>query len=654
MRQPLLHELTTCVRAPTVALSAADGQIGPATGIENAHGVLHADIRVLSEALLTVDGQPPEHLSGGVTGASTAAFVGILRLDDAAVRIVREREVTATGMRERVRLVNQTAEKLEASVALRLATDGAPITEIRAGRRGAPLPVEAYGATLAWRAGATSVLVTAEAGTAWQLRVEPAGLTWAIAVPPGQTGEMGWQLRCTDPSSVVGPAPAEPSWATPQIRADDSRLAAWLARAVDDLDGLRMTAGGDVFVAAGAPWFFTLFGRDSLIAARMMLPLGTELAAGTLRALAARQGRRTDPGSAEEPGKILHELRRGTSTYDSGLSLPPVYYGTVDATCLWVVLLNDAWRWGLAADEVAALLPAAEAALEWMAANAAAGGGFLRYHDTSGHGLANQGWKDSGDAIRFGDGGVAAGPMALCEVQAYAYDAALRGAELLDAFGRPGGDRWRSWAAELAAAFRSRFWVGYPAVALDGRDRPVDTVTSNIGHLLGTGLLDAAESSLVAQRLRGLSSGYGLRTLSTEAVAYSPDTYHRGSVWAHDTAIAIDGLVRSGHHEVAAELVEGLLAAAACFDFRMPELHAGDSRGRWAVPYPTACRPQGWSAAAAVSVLSSIIGLRVHVPAKRVSLEPMRPSPVGAVTAAGLRVAGRTFTASIDASGSPA
>src|SRR5262249_22255919 len=238
-----------------------------------------------------------------------------------------------------------------------------------------------------------------------------------------------------------------------------------------------------------------------------LLPLGTELAAGTLRTLARRQGTRTDETTGEQPGKIPHELRRP----DLDSALPPVYYGTVDATSLWISLLFDAWRWGMPPADVEALLPAVEAALGWLGSFDE----FVSYRDTSGRGLANQGWKDSPDAVQFADGTFAEPPIALCEVQGYAYAAALQGAGLLDAFGRPGAGPWRDWATALAHRFRDRFWVdGYPAIALDGSGRRVDTVTSNIGHLPGTGLLDAAEEAQVADRLAApdLDSGFGLRT----------------------------------------------------------------------------------------------------------------------------------------------
>jgi glycogen debranching enzyme len=365
--------------------------------------------------------------------------------------------------------------------------------------------------------------------------------------------------------------------------------------------------------------------------------------------LAAYQGVREVPETAEQPGKIMHELRPGTlSIPGEDVILPPLYYGTVDATALWVCLLHDAWRWGMPAEEVEVLLPHLEAALAWMRDYGDSDGdGFLEYIDTTGHGLANQGWKDSGDSIQWRDGTLAVGPIALCEVQGYAYEAAIDGAELLEAFGRPGADDWRAWAAGLKERFAASFWIddpagAYPAVALDAAKRKVDTVTSNIGHLLGTGILDPEQSALVARRLVSpeLASGYGLRTMSQDSAGYWPLSYHGGSVWAHDTAIVIGGLAREGFRDEAERLTEGLLAAAAGFGYRMPELHAGDSAGETSapVPYPAACRPQAWSAAAAVAVLSARLGLQADAPAGRFAADP-DPS-AGAMRIQGLRFAG--------------
>ena len=231
---------------------------------------------------------------------------------------------------------------------------------------------------------------------------------------------------------------------------------------------------------------------------------------------------------------------------------------------------------------------------------------------------------------------------------------------LLEAFGRPGADRWRAWAARLADRFRAQFWVEdadgrYPAIALDADKRPVDSLTSNIGHLLGTGLLDAQEEALVAQRLGspGLDSGYGVRTLSTGDAGYWPLRYHGGTVWTHDTAITVTGLVRSGHPDVAARLVEGLLTAGSELGYRLPELHSGDARGSVpaVVPYPAACRPQAWSAASAVALLSSSLGLRPDVPGGTLVVSPPAPSPVGSLRVTGLRLAGHDLEVSVAAGG---
>jgi glycogen debranching enzyme len=453
-----------------------------------------------------------------------------------------------------------------------------------------------------------------------------------------------WSATVEDPGAVMLPGPRG-AFAAPAVRAHDRRLERLVARSVDDLAALRLTTAiddGDTFLGAGVPWYLTLFGRDSLWAARMMLPLGTELALGTLRALARRQGSTVDPETGEAPGKIMHELRR--SDVSLGYRLPAAYYGTIDATLLWISLLHDAWRWGLARSAVERLLPPLEAALGWLAEHADPDGdGFLEYRDETGRGLANQGWKDSGDAVRFHDGRLAAPPIALAEVQGYAYRAAVDGAALLDAFGRPGGDRWRAWAEAMATRFRGAFWVSegrYPALALDRDKRPVDSLTSNAGHLLGTGLLTGAEEAKVAAALAdpAMSGGYGLRTMSSADRGFAPLSYHCGSIWAHDTAIVAAGLARGGFAAEALTLVDGLLTAAEAFDFRLPELYGGDARTELSrpVPYPAACHPQAWSAAAAILILQAWLGLEPDVPNGVVRLNPLP----GAPAVDGLRIAG--------------
>ena len=643
-RQPLLHDLAVTVRAPTVCLSAPDGQLrGSGT-----QGVLCADVRVLGRAVVTVDGAEPEPIGHGATSASTEQFIGILRGAgipgaDPTVWLRRDRTVLADGLQETFTLVNRSDEAISVELRLDLDADLAPIETIK---RGEPVPTAPPGVTV--RVAAPDADPAVEPGF-------PRVLRWPLTVPACAEASRSWSLSVHDSGAAV--VSANTRLARPQaVRADDPRLAALLDRALADLDALLLTEPGhprDVFAGAGAPWYLTLFGRDSLWTATLLLPYDVALAAGTLRTLARTQGRATDPETGEEPGKILHERRRTATPLAE--RLPPLYYGTIDATPLWICLLRDAWRWGLAAEEVRALLPNLEAALGWIGRH---GDRFVAYHSPAGRGLTNQGWKDSTDAVRFADGRRASGPIALVEVQGYAHEAALAGAELLDAFDRPGAATWRAYAADLADRFRARFWVAdadgpFPALALDGTGTGVDALTSNIGHVLGTGLLDDAESALVAARIRDLANGYGVRTTAARAAGYSPLSYHCGSVWPHDTAIVARGLSRAGHPAAAAELGRQLLVVADAFDGRLPELFAGFGAGEVAAPvaYPASCRPQAWSAAAAVELLRVVLGLAVDVPAGVVTLRPPTPSLVGALEVRGLPVGGGHLDVAIDRGG---
>jgi glycogen debranching enzyme len=645
-RQPLLHDLVATVAAPTAVLAGPDGQIR-AAGVQ---GAFHADARVLSTAVLRVDDQEPEAIGHADAGAGRTHFVSLARGPGQTVRIERTRTVTPGRIDEQIRL-GSVAAPVGATVTVELAVDLAPIERVRSGGRGTPVVAVRSGGGLTWARDGITVTVAAE-----RAEIDDDGrLRWAVTLEPGTDTLVGFAVRVDDPSAVVH-APTRPrDWRAARVRSGDQRLGRLVARSLDDLRALRLSDGDDVYLGAGVPWYLTLFGRDSLWAARMLLPLGTGLAGGTLRVLARRQGTRADPASGEAPGKIMHELRRQEFVLGDGLRLPAAYYGTIDATPLWISLLHDAWRWGLPETRVGELLPHLESALCWLAAQA--GDGFLAYLDTTGRGLANQGWKDSGDAVRFRDGRQAEPPIALAEVQGYAHRAALDGAALLDAFGRPGGDRWREYAAALAERFRAAFWVdgGYPALALDRDKRPVDALTSNIGHLLGTGLLTAAEERAVATALSGdaMSGAYGLRTMSAHDGGYSPLSYHCGSVWTHDTAIVAAGLARAGFGAPAATLIDGLLTAAETFGYRLPELHAGDARTALSrpMPYPAACRPQAWSAAAAVLITQAVLGLESDVPGGRVRLSPLAGAPFGPIDVHGLEIAGEPVDVHVDAAG---
>jgi glycogen debranching enzyme len=668
LRQPYLHDLVTAVRAPGVVLSASDGQLN--TG---AHGVYWADRRLLSTLLVLADGHAPAGVSAVPVAPGHVRFLGVLRElgdtgADPTVTVRRDREVIDSGLVETITVQSAARNLVETTLTVQVACDLVAMAAIKSGHSPALLPADAAVGGLTWRGPDGSVVA---------LRCDPASdsiddatLSWAVRLEPGECFTVTVDARLAAPGkpTVLPAGPAtSPSFS---VRSGDYRLDHLVAQSLADLESLRLADPldpGDQFFAAGAPWFLTLFGRDAIWAARMSLPLGTELAGGTLRALARRQGAIIDAASAQQPGKIMHEIRPTDTEHDDatgGIRLPALYYGTVDATALWISLLHDAWRWGLPADEVEALLPAAARAMDWLI-DYGAPDGFVSYRDATGHGLANQGWKDSGDSVQFRDGSLATPPIALCEVQGYAFAAARQAAELFDAFAQPGGDRWRVWANELATRFRSAFWVtdadgDYPAIALDADGKPVDTVTSNIGHLLGTGLLTEREEVRVVARLGrdDMASGYGLRTMSTTAAGFNPLAYHGGSVWSHDTAIVISGLTGSdapAASGVAADLASGLLAAAPTFEFRLPELFGGHPRAEYsaAVPYPAACRPQAWSAAAAIAVVTALLGLRVDVPARAVHLRPMRPSPVGAFEVCGLQFGEASFDVGVTADGDP-
>jgi glycogen debranching enzyme len=673
--QPLLHDAVVVLAAPTQAWSAADGVMS--AGI---HGLYHCDTRVFRSVALSVDGTAPEHLSAATTNASSVTFTSLARtIDDSSadprVRVDATRTVRDGVMRESIVLCSALTYSISTTVVVDLYADFAPMQTVKAGMsvaearvaataapgtaeviEDAPVTIELTGTECCTlRQGAVEAVVEA-LGAAFDAAVQAGrvSLTWEITIPAKGQVTLGWSANLSDSAAVVTRARGVPEWSRVCVASGDTRLSRWITRGLGDLSALRMATvdrPDETFFAAGAPWFFTLFGRDSIWAARFMLPLGTDIVGSTLRLLAGLQGVTTVNATAEQPGKIMHELRPGILTIPGeNVALPPLYYGTVDATALWVTLLVDAWRWGLPDDEVRELLPHMVRALEWIRDYGDSDGdGFLEYADLTGHGLANQGWKDSGDSVQWRDGSLAEGPIALCEVQAYAFEAARGAADVLDHFGEPGADQWRTWAGALAERFRAAFWIpspdgAYPAIALDASKRPVDTVTSNIGHLLGTGILNEEESALVAARLVSpeLNSGFGLRTMSTDSGGFWPLSYHGGSVWTHDTAIAIQGLARDGFRDEAAQLSSGLLAAAEAFDYRMPELHSGDSSEFTAAPapYPAACRPQAWSAAASVAVLAAALDLR---PAGATDLATAPSSSLGDVTVTGLRVAGADF-----------
>jgi glycogen debranching enzyme len=406
------------------------------------------------------------------------------------------------------------------------------------------------------------------------------------------------------------------------------------------------------YVAAGVPWFATLFGRDTIITALEALPFMPDLAVDTLRVLAEWQATERDPKRDMAPGKILHELRSGEMVRTGEIPHGP-YYGSVDATPLWLVLLGQTFRWTGDLGLVRELWPNVLAALAWIDGDGDIDGdGFVEYLRGDERGLFNQGWKDSSDAIRHRDGSIARPPIALVEVQGYVYDAKLRIAELARLLGEPDlATRLETEAADLRRRFDAAFWMpdaGYYAVALDADKRPVGSITSNPAHGLWSGIVPDERVAAVAARLVSpdLDSGWGIRTYAAGQPGFNPIGYHTGSIWPHDNAIAAAGLKRAGRHDEADRIATRIFEAARDSpEFRLPELFCGFTRDPSSVPvpYPVACSPQAWAAAAPLSLLQTMLGMHPRASEGILELDrPHLPTWLGKVTVHNLRVGAET------------
>lgn len=614
-QQPWLHDLRVTVDGPTTAVCAEDGDLDVAGA-----GIFVDDRRVVSELVLRLGGRPPTSVAAAAVGSVSEHWLAARQLGDIGadptVEVHRRRRVEDGSFEETITVTSRAAADVVAALTVDIAGDGAETSLVKHGGAGATLPLQLD--PLGWADDRHRTTIVTEPAAAVSSR--PTGgarLTWTIDLSTGESTTVVVRGRAErtvatgfDADAGSGAADWDPDELA--AAAGGPRLADVVRASMIDLRQLLLRdpeAPADVVAAAGSPWYLTMFGRDALWSARFMVRRSPVLAAGTLRALARRQARELDVETAAEPGKILHEIRR-TDAASAGNGLPPLYFGTVDATALWIVLLDEAAAAGMAATEVEALQPNVRAALDWMAAAVERSpDGFLRYVDESGHGLSNQGWKDSGDAMRRADGTVAPAPIALLEAQGYAVAAAHAGARLLRATDAGAADRWDGWADELAARVRDRFWVTddepYLAMALDAEGCRVDGVGSNMGHVLGTGLLDDDETELVVQRLLrpDLLRRFGIATLSADNPGYNPIGYHTGSVWTHDTAIAAAGMAAVGRLDAARTVAERLVDLGAALDGRLPELCGGDTIGGRPVPYPAACRPQAWAAASAAVLL---------------------------------------------------
>jgi glycogen debranching enzyme len=634
-------------------------------------GVFVGDTRVCDRLILTVDGERIEALATTRTSSFHALTVG--RTRKSPVLVFREHWVGA-GLRSDVRLRNIGPAELLVTVRYLVGTDLASVFEVKDRRT----PVERATASVeeGWltlevpdRRRSTTVrpsppaILDPDGSITWQVRLPSRGeWTCCVEVAAVRAGEeQPLSYRCGTSPEGAAPTARQARWQTnlPRLTADLPGLVEAVNRGSYDLGALRIfdrDHPDEPVLAAGAPWFMTLFGRDSLIASWMALIVEPKLALSTVSALVRLQGKKTVAATDEQPGRILHEVRLDGAA-SLALSDGDIYYGTADATALFVMLVGELRRWGTPLDELEPLLPAVDDALGWIAGPGDPDGdGYVEYQRLSPKGLVNQGWKDSWDAICFADGRLAEGPIAVAEVQAYAYAAWLAGAEMADAVGDHAlaGERRRR-AKKLRDRFNRDFWMpdrdAY-ALALDGDKRQVDSVASNMGHCLWAGIVAKSRVGAVSRWLLSpeLASGWGLRTLATSMARYDPLSYHNGSVWPHDTAIAVAGLRRAGRPAEALRLAQDLLAAASATGGEMPELFAGISREESPVPvgYPASCRPQAWASGAPLLILRSLLGFNPDIPAGLIGVDPLLPAGQGKLNLSSFPVAGSRVSLDID------
>lgn len=652
---PLGAGSVTLVEGSSFCISLPNGDI---LG-DHPHGLFVRDARILSGWSLTVDGNTLEPLTAETKEPYRALFVGrVPRPDgyaDSPLIVERLREVGA-GLQEQITVRNYSRETAECVVTIAIDADFADLFEVKEARirrrweesreaDGGALTIRAY-----WKDVRKGTVVQAPGAKITARAVEhrvsiPAHGHWSAVLtvmPADDAAETAPAFVRTEGDGLSPRDRRRREWVEkiPVLQIGNRTVERTLRRSYDDLGALRIEDPDHperVVVAAGAPWFMTLFGRDSLWASVMAMPVDPSLALGTLQTLADRQGTVVDPVTEEEPGKILHEVRWDVS---SGLSLggKSNYYGSVDATPLFLMVLGAVSRWGFAADTIRALLPHADRALDWIVNYGDKDGdGFVEYQRLNDQGLIHQGWKDSWDGINFADGTLAEPPIALCEVQAYVYVAYLSRAWLAyDAGDMALGNDLTDRAARLKKQFNEQFWIpdrGYYAIALDGKKRQVDACASNMGHCLLQGLIDADKAPQVAEHLMSpeMFSGWGVRTLASNMGAYNPASYHNGSVWPHDNAIVAAGLLRYGFVAEAQRIATGMMDAAEFSDGRLPELFCGFSRDQLAapVPYPTACSPQAWAATAPIQLVSSLMRYDPVVSAGGVWMDPVLPKAFG-------------------------
>ena len=690
--------IVTLVDESTFAISNRAGDIVPGS----AQGLFIGDKRVISRFELMVGGATLEPLAAINSDPYSATFVARSAPSpgraDSTLMIFRTRYV-GQGMREDIVIHNFGDETTICVLEGFIDADFADLFAVKEGRAGSPegeftRSVTGNALDISYRRGPINRGVRLQFGehqeelpapigkdqaklggrgsTAFKLtenhvRVEvvvPAKGSWSGCVeviPIIESSLVLPRFRCGQPVEQAEPTERLARWRqmVPHIVTEHDGLRTVMAQSAEDLGSLRIFDPDfpeRVVVAAGAPWFMTVFGRDSLLTAWSALIVDPELALGVLQTLARFQGEDIDVAHEEEPGRILHEMRFGDAPSLS-LGGGSIYYGTADATPLFVMLLGELRRWGLGREQVDELMPNADRAMAWIDDfGDVDGDGYVEYHRTTDRGLANQGWKDSWDGVRYADGRIAQAPIALCEVQAYVYGAYLARAHFAHEAGQNElCERYRGKAAALKAAFNRDFWLEdrqWFAIGLDRDKSPIDSLTSNMGHCLWTGIVDDDKAQAVARHLLSdeMFSGWGIRTLASSMGGYNPLSYHCGSVWPHDTAIVAAGLARYGFEEGAQQLVLSLLDAAMAQGGRLPELYSGLGRQVLGVPvgYPTSCSPQAWAAASPLLCLRTLLRFEPRVPYGKAWLAPMIPEAIGSLRVEGIPLAGSKVDVQIE------
>ena len=608
-------------------------------------GVWFADTRILSEFRMLIGGAEPEPVDVKVEDGC-ASF----ELRAGGLHVTRTRYMDG-GLRERITIANPGPGTVEEDVELVFAADFAAMLAIRGNVPELPPPVPA-------RASDTpdGLLITRRdwPGQSALVIVRPARFKRRTRLGPGKEmtiyvdvipGAIGATVSDFD-EGLARTMATYPKWfaASAAIRTDNPAVNAILERSLSDLRMLCDRYPTGLYPTGGLPWYAVPFGRDQLIASMMMLPANPEIARGVLRYLAARQGRRNDPGTEEQPGKILHEVRTG-EVVDRGL-WPHHLFGTIDATPLFLYALAETVDWTGDESILDELWTNAEAAIEWCARFGDADeDGYIEYR---GGRARNQGWKDSTDSLTHVDGTVPPLPAALCEVQAYLYRGLLGMSRK-----RP---ELKERAEELRRRFDADFWMAdekFVAQALDGSKARVEAITSNPGHCLWAGILAPERAASVADRLVSpeMFNGWGIRTLSTHAINYDPASYHNGSVWPFDTALAAAGLRESGFSAHAETVARSLLEAGAAVPLgRLPELWRGDDRepGRPPVDYPGTCSPQSWSAASAYLLMSTLLGLKADAARGSLRIAPLKTPLWRRVEVTGLHFAGHRIDFAVE------